>query len=306
MTRLGEETTAVVALETVQGAERVAAPARDRCSVTVLAGPASGALVGMKGDSLTVGRGAECDLCIDDPGLSRKQVRVSRRGGACWVEDLGSRNGTLVDGERLQAPLLVHDGARVHIGQDTVLRIGLHDELEDEAQRRLYDSAVRDALTHLYNRRYLDERLHAEVAYSVRHRAPLSLIIIDIDHFKRVNDTLGHLAGDAVLRLTAAVLVRMVRTEDLVARWGGEEFVVLARGSGLRNAHILADRMRRNIEQMDIPWEGKMHHITVSMGISCVDGPENRVEPAALVAAADGALFEAKRSGRNRVISAGA
>ncbi len=304
MTRAGEETTAVVPLESMQSSVRVAAATRDRCSVTVLGGAATGALAVMNGDTLVVGRGAECDLQIDDPGLTRRHLQIVRRGNERILEDLGSRNGTFVDGELLSRPRAVQDGARVHIGRDTVLRIGLHDALEEEAQRRLYDSAVRDTLTRLYNRRYLDERLHAEVAYAVRHRSPLSVLVIDVDHFKRVNDSLGHLAGDAVLRLTAAVLVRMVRTEDLVARWGGEEFMVLARGTGLRNAHIFADRMRRAIEQMEIPWEGKTLRITVSIGVAAIEGQATRIEPAVLIAVADRALYEAKRGGRNRVVSA--
>jgi len=304
MSRAGEETTAVVPLESMQSSVRIAAATRDRCSVTVLGGAATGALAVMDGDTLVVGRGAECDLQIDDPGLTRRHMQLVRRGNERIIEDLGSRNGTFVDGELLGRPRAVQDGARVHIGRSTVLRIGLHDALEEEAQRRLYDSAVRDTLTRLYNRRYLDERLHAEVAYAVRHRSPLSVLIIDVDHFKRVNDSLGHLAGDAVLRLTAAVLVRMVRTEDLVARWGGEEFMVLARGTGLRNAHIFADRMRRAIEQMEIPWEGKTLRITVSIGVAAIEGQQTRAEPAVLIAAADGALYEAKRGGRNRVVSA--
>jgi diguanylate cyclase (GGDEF)-like protein len=305
VSREGEETTAVVPVDATQGAAQVAAPTRDRCSVTVLAGPATGVLAAMKGDTLVIGRGTECDLSVDDTGLSRRHVQLSRRKGEVVIEDLGSRNGTLVDGELLSGPRVVHDGARVKIGRDTVLRVGLHDALEEEAQRKLYDSAVRDSLTRLYNRRYLDERLHAEVAYAIRHRASLSVILIDLDHFKRVNDTLGHLAGDAVLRLTAAMLVRMVRTEDLVARWGGEEFMVLARGAGLRNAHIFADRMRRAIEQMEIPWQGATHHITVSMGVASVEGTPARMDPAALIAAADAALYEAKHAGRNRVVSSG-
>jgi len=304
MSRAGEETTAVVPLESMQSSVRIAAATRDRCSVTVLGGAATGALAVMDGDTLVVGRGAECDLQIDDPGLTRRHMQLVRRGNERIIEDLRSRNGTFVDGELLGRPRAVQDGARVHIGRSTVLRIGLHDALEEEAQRRLYDSAVRDTLTRLYNRRYLDERLHAEVAYAVRHRSPLSVLIIDVDHFKRVNDSLGHLAGDAVLRLTAAVLVRMVRTEDLVARWGGEEFMVLARGTGLRNAHIFADRMRRAIEQMEIPWEGKTLRITVSIGVAAIEGQQTRAEPAVLIAAADGALYEAKRGGRNRVVSA--
>ena len=305
MSRAGEETTAVVPLESIQGSVRVAAATRDRCSVTVLGGAATGALAVMNRDTLVVGRGTECDLRIDDPGLTRRHMQLVRRGDERLIEDLGSRNGTFVDGELLARPRSVQDGARVHIGRSTVLRIGLHDALEEEAQRRLYDSAVRDTLTRLYNRRYLDERLHAEVAYAVRHRSPLSALMIDVDHFKRVNDSLGHLAGDAVLRLTAAVLIRMVRTEDLVARWGGEEFMVLARGTGLRNAHIFADRMRRAIEQMEIPWEGKTMRITVSIGVAAIEAQATRIEPAVLIAAADGALYEAKRGGRNRVVSAG-
>jgi diguanylate cyclase (GGDEF)-like protein len=165
-------------------------------------------------------------------------------------------------------------------------------------------SGVRDPLTALHNRRFLDERIVAELAYALRHRAPLSFLLLDIDHFKRVNDTHGHLAGDAVIRVVGATLSRMVRTEDLVARWGGEEFAVLARGTGGRNAQIFGERIRRAIEQVELPWRAERLRVTVSIGVAFVEnrgGTGERIAPSALVGTADAALYASKGGGRNQV-----
>jgi diguanylate cyclase (GGDEF)-like protein len=203
-------------------------------------------------------------------------------------------------GEQITSARKLESGCRIQIGQNTVLRFSLQDELEQEAAEQMYEMTVRDPLTRLHNRRYLDERLQTEFAFAARHRTSLSVLVIDVDHFKRVNDTMGHQAGDAVLRGLAAALQRMVRAEDLLARYGGEEFVVAARGIDENSAAVFAERIRRNVERLEIPWADSRLRITISVGLAHL-GERRYPAHDALVAAADGALYRAKKNGRNRV-----
>ena len=297
-----DDTTLVISTGTA--APRSTPP--DRCTVTVLAGPAAGTVITLDGPSITIGRADDVELRIDDPGLSRRHTRIYRENGIVMAEDLKSRNGTAVDGKQLDAPIRLHDGARVRIGQGSVLRIEIHDALEQEATRRLYESSVRDPLTRLFNRRHLDERLSAEVSHATRHATALSLILIDLDHFKQVNDDpgLGHLAGDAVLRIAAATVQKLVRTEDLVARYGGEELVVVTRSTNLRNAAILAERIRKAIEALQIPWDTRTVRVTASFGVASLEQVAAPQTPEGLFMRCDEALYLAKNGGRNRVVVA--
>jgi len=279
------------------------ASAADRCTLTVLVGPAAGTVVTFDRLALIVGRGETADVRIDDPGISREHVRFTRVGGVVQVHELKSRNGTTVDGKMLEGTLVLRDRARVQLGRDTVIRVEIHDALEQETAQRLYESGVRDPLTRLFNRRYLDERLAIEAAYAFRHRSPLSLVMLDLDHFKSINDDarFGHPGGDAVLRVVAATLQRLVRVEDVVARFGGEEMAVLARSTTRRNAEILAERIRRTIEALAIPWDPHVIRVTASLGVAVLDETPSARSVMDLVARADEALYRAKRDGRNRV-----
>lgn len=268
--------------------------------VTVLTGPSPGEVFELNAPCLVIGRSREVDIQIADAGLSRRHAQVMRRQDGFYIEDLGSTNGTFYNGERLNTPHKLEDGSRIQIGENTVLRFGLQDRLEQEAARQMYEMTVRDPLTRLHNRRYLDERIQSEFAYAIRHDSALSVLIIDVDHFKKVNDTVGHPAGDAVLRALGAGLQRMVRAEDILARFGGEEFVVVARGIDQNGSSIFAERIRRSVESMIIPWGEDRLKITISIGLSHMKS-QNYDNPEALFAAADAALYKAKRGGRNRV-----
>ncbi|MGH6887439.1 MAG: PleD family two-component system response regulator [Kiloniellales bacterium] len=163
--------------------------------------------------------------------------------------------------------------------------------------------AYTDELTGLYNRRFLVTHLGREILELVHAPHPVSLVIFDIDHFKRVNDTFGHVSGDAVLKRIAEAVSHNVRTTDLVARYGGEEFVIIMPKTAGKIAHLVADRLRIRIAGLSIPLDdGKPEiKITVSMGLAtCID-PSERAE--ALLERADAALYRAKRGGRNRVIA---
>jgi diguanylate cyclase (GGDEF)-like protein len=279
---------------------------RDRAILTVLMGLNAGQVFALEVDDITIGRGREAHIRVEDVGISRAHSRIVRAmDGKFIVEDLGSTNGTFVQGRRIERAEL-HTGDRLQIGPNVVLRFAILDEAEEKLAHQLYEASTKDALTKIYNRKYFLERMAAEEAYSHRHNSPLSVILFDLDHFKKVNDTHGHLAGDVVLRLVAAQVQRTIRTEDVLARYGGEEFVILVRGVAHANSARFAERVRKAVERLTIPWENVQLHATISVGVSSLselpEGGANRTGDA-LLHLADGRLYEAKAGGRNRVVS---
>jgi len=250
-----------------------------------------------------LGRGETCEVQIHDAGVSRKHARILLDPtGDVWLEDLGSTNGTFVENHRIERRLL-RDGDKIQLGRTTIIKFSLTDATELRFAEQMYVSATHDGLTRVNNRKYFEEQFLAEFAFAARHRLPLSVLMIDLDHFKQVNDTYGHPTGDHVLKVVARTLARILRTEDLLARYGGEEFVILARGIDQVAARAIAERVRGTIESLLLPVPsapGGVLRITVSVGTATfTDGvPVSRV---ALLAAADAALYRAKRNGRNRV-----
>lgn len=171
-----------------------------------------------------------------------------------------------------------------------------------QAFGELREDSRRDALTGLYNRRSLEERLAAEAARCGRYGRPLSLLILDIDHFKSINDTYGHDAGDEVLRTLGRTLAAATRDADVPARLGGEEFVMILPETDVEAATELAERLRQRIERIEVSWEGKRIPVTASIGVSAT--PECVSAPSALLPSADAVLYQSKRGGRNRVTAA--
>jgi two-component system, cell cycle response regulator len=267
--------------------------------LVVLQGSNVGEMHKIEGPETLIGRATSTSLRLNDDGISRRHCRILSFGGRIIIEDLGSANGTLVNGEMVQHHEL-KNGDKVRLGANTMLKFTYQDELDETFQQQMYDAALRDGLTKTYNKKFFQERLETELAYATRHTSALSLVMFDVDHFKNVNDTYGHLAGDAVLVHLARITQSMVRAEDVLARFGGEEFAIICRGTPLLNAGIVGERLRSAVEQATFEVQGRRLPITVSVGVAAL--PETPAKtPQELVAAADGALYEAKRSGRNRV-----
>lgn len=170
----------------------------------------------------------------------------------------------------------------------------------------LEQESITDPLMGIYNRRYLEPRLADEVARASRYRTPLSVLLIDVDRFKRVNDVHGHQAGDVVLKGLARLITKTVRVTDIVARYGGEEIIVLAPNTTVKTAERLAERLRAAIETVTFPvaaetgGENGALHVTVSVGVTCF-GP-GALDARMLIRRADEALYQAKAAGRNRVM----
>ncbi|MGZ3453916.1 MAG: diguanylate cyclase [Polyangiales bacterium] len=268
--------------------------------LTMIAGPHIGATVKVSTGETTLGRAPECTYRIDSDGVSWMHARMFRVGAMYMLEDLKSTNGTGVNERRIEMSPL-HDGDRIHLGPGVILRFNLWDELEAGVQVSLYESAVKDPLTKAFNRKHFNDRITQEIAFSKRHGTPLTLIIFDVDFFKKVNDTYGHPGGDAVLRTISAAMLATIRAEDVFARIGGEEFVLLARGVDARGAVAFAERVRAGVQALAIPFEQHTIPVTASFGVAMLDELPTG-DGDALLALADRRLYEAKAGGRNRVV----
>jgi two-component system, cell cycle response regulator len=267
--------------------------------LVVLTGSNVGAMHKLEAAETVLGRSNQADLRLTDDGISRRHARILKADADVVIEDLNSANGTMVNGELITQRVL-KNGDKISIGASTVVRFSFNDTLDESFQQKMIEAALRDGLTRAYNKRYFLERLETEYAFAKRHHAELSLLLFDIDFFKKINDSRGHLAGDAVLMELSGVVQSMLRTEDVFARYGGEEFAVLARGTSLAKASLLAERIRARVEETNFSFEGISIPVTISVGVAGL--PETRCDDAQqLVAGADAALYDSKRGGRNRV-----
>jgi diguanylate cyclase (GGDEF)-like protein len=266
-------------------------------------GPSTGRVHPVRDDETVIGRGKDCHVRVDDAGTSRTHARLLlEQEGRYVLEDMKSTNGTFVGGKRVERQELT-SGDRINIGPNVVISFAILDSQAVRLTHQMYESSVRDPLTRAHNRRYLVERLASEIAYARRHRTHLGLLLFDLDHFKRVNDTHGHLAGDEVLREVAALVSRMIRAEDVFARFGGEEFVVLVRGIGHANVARFAERLRAAVERLEIPAESVVLHVSISVGFVSIDQlPDDDRTADGLLRAADERLYRAKTDGRNRTV----
>jgi len=169
-------------------------------------------------------------------------------------------------------------------------------------QERLRHLGMTDPLTGAYNRRYFDQRLHEEAERARRSGQALCCMVLDVDHFKQINDVYGHAAGDAVLREMTQHIKAQLRTSDVMARYGGEEFAVLLTQTDIEAAHVIAERIRQTVARTRfVVADGTDLAVTVSMGVATLDADLQGASAATLVAAADTAMYRAKNGGRNRV-----
>jgi diguanylate cyclase (GGDEF)-like protein len=267
--------------------------------LVVLQGTNVGEMHKIEGPELVIGRAASATVRLNDDGISRRHCRVITIGGQVIIEDLGSANGTLVNGEMIQHHAL-KEGDKIRLGATTTLKFTYQDKLDESFQQQMIDAALKDGLTRAYNKKFFLDRLETEFAYARRHKTMLSLVMFDVDYFKKINDTYGHLAGDAVLVHLTRITQSTIRTEDVLARYGGEEFAIICRGIPLVNAGVLGERLRARVEAENFDYQGTRLPVTISVGVAAL--PEANVATASeLVRDADSALYEAKRSGRNRV-----
>lgn len=271
----------------------------------ILGGLDVGSIIHIDKSAMVIGRAEDCDLVLRDYNVSRRHVEVRRKGAShVLIKDLGSTNGTFLDGESIHEATL-SEGEKVLLGRQTVLKFVLLDELEEAYQKQLFESSTKDALTGIFNRKYLKQKIVTDISLANRYSIPLSLLMLDIDHFKQFNDSYGHATGDRVLTQVARVIAESLRTNDLVARYGGEEFVVLAPGVDLEGGKVLGERIREVIESLSLTSADDSVsdlRITISIGSASVAGSVD-VDEEKLMSEADKNLYKAKERGRNTVIA---
>jgi diguanylate cyclase (GGDEF)-like protein len=296
-----EDSTAIVDLRGhLPGARR---EPKDRHLFVRLNGAQIGHVTRLSQQQSRLGRGQDCDIWVNDDGISRKHARIVPQGRGYLLEDTESANGTFVAGKRVERHVLA-DGDLIQFGPAAVFRYAVTDASQETLLRQLFEASVTDALTGARNRESFDLQLRAELSYAKRHKSDVALLLFDVDHFKRVNDTYGHPVGDQVLVELSRTIAMALRSEDVFARYGGEEFVIILRGIDQAGARVVGERVRITVERLRIETPKGSLSVTVSVGCASV-GARYELTPEELIAMADARLYAAKRQGRNRVVAEG-
>jgi diguanylate cyclase (GGDEF)-like protein len=246
----------------------------------------------------SVGRGRDNDIVLPSDCVSRRHARLEQRAGSLFVVDLASTNGTFInDDAHSVRERQLQRGDRLKVG-DTIFKYLSGSDIELQYHEIIHRMTVTDGLTDLANRKLLDSLLEEEIPRARRHGRDLSLLMLDIDHFKSINDTHGHLTGDSVLRGLAGIMQRRLRPSDRLGRYGGEEFCVILPETSLHNAAKIGEDLRSLVEAHAFVAEDKNIRVTISVGAGTLQDGMNLAD---LYRAADEMLYKAKRSGRNKV-----
>lgn len=307
-------------------AEKIAPPTdqvHEDVSLLVLRGPDIGQRFLVKPPGGVMGRQPDCVIKIRDPNISRRHALIEfTNDGRVMLTDLGSRNGVFINGVRVSRAE-VFDGNNVQVSNDTVMRVRFQDPLETELLIELQGAIVTDKITGLPNRRYLLDRLAQEMSFARRHNEPVAVVMVDVDDFKKVNDTDGQAGGDALLSGIAKLIRRSARLEDVVARYGGDQFVVVLRRSNADAASTFVERLLKAVRKATFDVGDVPIRASVSAGLaSFAPEPDTRraaagrskkrgakkveVVPSALeegqrlLDRADAAMYEAKSGGKDR------
>ncbi len=275
-------------------------------TLTFLSGDALGKELPILQAQVTLGRGEESDVLIMDPSVSRKHIKLSCRkllhkgsdqSLRVVLEDLGSKNGTMVNYKKVNRTVL-KPGDKIVLGR-VILKFEHKDLADQRFYEEIYKLATEDKLTGLLNKATITRLLVEEISKCNRYRRKLSVVLLDIDNFKQINDTLGHLTGDRVIQTIAGILQQHVRRQDKSGRFGGEEFMLVLPETGIRGADRIAERIRREIADTVAPALSLANPVTCSFGVAAYrfDGSNHEQ----LVTQADAALYRAKAKGKNRV-----
>jgi diguanylate cyclase (GGDEF)-like protein len=292
-----EEDTASLPGVRIPSASRTPPP--ESAHVVLMFGNSVGKVFRLVERQTTVGRDMGADIRISDRAVSRYHLVIERDGEGWTVEDAGSRNGSFLGERRLRDAVRLRHNDLIQLGANSALKFIDPAGPDAEHILALYNAATTDFLTGVYNRRYLEEMLVTELSFARRHAQPVSLMLLDLDHFKEVNDSHGHQTGDEVLREFAGLVKRSIRTEDHLGRYGGEEFAIIARAIDVERATRKAERIRATVERH--PFAGGLR-LTVSIGVAGFAAGAGGQTPRALLADADAGLYQAKEAGRNRVV----
>src|SRR5687768_9790965 len=278
-----------------------------RPALVFLSGELIAVPIPLEREEVILGRALEADVRVNDTLCSRQHARITAAPTDSHVameyvlHDLDSRNGTFLNGRRVRREKL-ENGDKITIG-DTILRFDLLDEIDREYQRQIHRLISHDDLTGLLSSRSFFSELRREAGRAKAEDRPFCVLMMDVDHFKNVNDTYGHLTGSKTLEEIGGVIIGIMRSGDAAARFGGEEFAAFLLDADIAQALVAAERIRSVIESRDFTvvrtGKSETHNVTISIGISTF--PDDSSDPIELVEMADSALYKAKRLGRNRV-----
>jgi diguanylate cyclase (GGDEF)-like protein len=249
---------------------------------------------------IRIGRGAENHIVLEGDSVSRRHAHFEQRSGAWWCVDDGSTNGSYVNDEQIMREARMGNGDRIKIGP-TIFKFLSGQDVEAQYHEEIYRMTIIDGLTQVHVKRYLLEALDKELMRARRHQRELSFLMIDIDHFKKINDVHGHLAGDHVLKEVARLIQQRIRRDEVLARYGGEEFAIILPETTLEGGCALAEGLREKIEESRFVFQGETIRVTISIGAAVLI--EEHRTSLDLIKKADEKLYEAKRAGRNRVLS---
>jgi diguanylate cyclase (GGDEF)-like protein len=284
-------------------------PKRDlRPALVFLSGDLLAVPIPLEREEVILGRALEADVRVNDTKVSRQHARINtvpnaKTGDSEYIlTDLESRNGTFLNGQRVTRETLQH-GDKLTIGEH-ILRFELLDEIDREYQRQIRRLLSHDDLTGLLSSRSFFSELRRETARSEAENRKFCVLMMDIDHFKQVNDTYGHLTGSKTLEEIGLCVTQILRSGDAASRFGGEEFAAFLLDAELAQGLVAAERIRQTVEEQEfsVIRQGRpseTHKITISIGVACF--PDDSRDPIELVEMADSALYRAKREGRNRV-----
>jgi diguanylate cyclase (GGDEF)-like protein len=248
----------------------------------------------------TIGRGSNNHIVVTSDAVSRQHAQLERRGTDFLVSDLSSTNGTFINNERQRTRnSRLSRGDHIRVG-DTVFKYLAGSDIEAQYHAVIGHMAVSDGLTNLANRKHLDTLLAEEIQRAHRHNRELSLLMLDIDHFKTINDAHGHLAGDRVIAGLGHLLRQRLRSDDKIGRYGGEEFCAILPETGIEPATAIAETLRTLVATHPFPVEAKRLAVTVSIGAAAL---KPNMQSSDLYRAADVMLYRAKNQGRNQVCS---
>lgn len=259
---------------------------------------------------VVIGRALESDVRINDAKISRRHASLTAARDAAdgdrvnyFLTDLNSTNGTFLNGRKITESEPLQNGDKITIGEH-ILRFELLDEIDREYQLQIRRLISHDDLTGLLSSRSFFSELRREAALTKEEKRPFCVLMMDVDFFKNVNDTHGHLTGSKTLEEIGACIMENLRTGDVAARFGGEEFAAFLLDAELAQGVVAAERIRAEIErrQFSVVRQGKFHEthrLTISIGVAAF--PDDSQDPIELVEMADSALYRAKREGRNRV-----
>ncbi len=273
-------------------------PKRRRACLVQYNGASLGKRYILEGQEIVIGRAPKADICIPEDTLSKVHAKCLQAGDKVHLEDLNSTNGTFLNDQRVTARVGLCDGDIIRLGS-ILFKFFAHDNIENVFHDKIYRMATIDAGTQIFNKKYLLETLDSEFRFSRTYDRPMSLILYDLDFFKKMNDVNGHNAGDFILKESSQIAKSAIRKDDILARFGGEEFCIILPNTDAKTAYDLAERIRRKVEGHTFQFDGKQLKQTISMGVSQLSSAF--ASPQDLLADADRKLYKSKHAGRNRV-----